>query len=73
MCGCRGASLAAPSSSGLAQASVLSVPLPIGGTMALPYRAPQPLEPVRVTAKPFPWAWIVGGVVAFLVLTKGGR
>jgi hypothetical protein len=54
---------------GVQSAPYLAVPLPTGGSMVIPTRAPQGLPAVKVTARPFPWAWIVAGVVAFLVLT----
>ena len=72
-CGnCAGASLAtgAGAQFGVRPAPVLAVPLPIGGTMILP-RPPQALPPVNVTAKPFPWGWIIAGVVVALIATRG--
>ena len=74
MCtGCSGSSSGQASAYGVQSAPYLAVPLPTGGSMLIPTRAPQGLPPVTVTARPFPWIWIIAGVVAFLAVTPGRR
>lgn len=51
----------------------LAIPFPGGQTLQIPYVTPQPLPGTTITVRPYPWGWILAGVVGFLILTKGGR
>ena len=52
---------------------VIFLPSPTGGLTPLSIRPPQPLPPVITRAKPFPWAWILAGVVAFVLIVPKAR
>lgn len=63
----------APRAVSVDQLGVATVAVPGVGTLSVPYRAPQPLPEVRILARPYPWAWILGGLALALYLTGKGK